>query len=651
MTAAHVASANRLYTYVGAVGALGAVVLGQSLRALPSTPEPIAWTGLSLLVLLAGAFGLKVPGSSIRLSVSDTFLMTIAMLFGPAPATIAIGLDGLLISLVNPNVRAPRRVVFNLTAPALGLWAGSMAFTLLMPGGSPASAVTSPLTLVLPLACLVSVYFLINSGSTAIAVALERGQSAFDTWRRHFAALALNYVAAACAAFFLVVIIHRVGFIVLAAVIPLVIALQVAMRSWVGRLEDAERHVTTVDRLYLSTISALSTAIEAKDGVTSSHIHRVQHYAMGLAQALGVSDPMELKALEAAALLHDTGKLAVPERILNKPGRLTPAEFETMKRHVDVGADILSTIEFPYPVVPIVRAHHENWDGSGYPRGTSGEDIPLGARILTVVDCYDALTSDRPYRPALSDEEAMRIIMSMRGTKYDPRVVDVFARVRMEIAPSACVEHSLRDAVQPIRSAAQAEQQPEASVPAAPPAAGGFDGMLELVSLARVVGGRATAADVAALAWSHIGPSMPGASCALFMVDPTDDAVVVAFVAGETVSLLQGVRMSLGERLSGWVADHGQAIANSDAKLDLGEEASVAGLHRSLAVPLSHKGRVIGVWTCYQADTFSDAQSASLERAAPLVAQMLASLVAPAAVAADAAVTARKSSLRVVARQ
>ena len=105
-----------------------------------------------------------------------------------------------------------------------------------------------------------------------------------------------------------------------------------------------------------------------------------------------------MKGIEAAALLHDTGKLAVPEHILNKPGKLTAAEFEKMKRHVDVGADILSLVEFPYPVVPIVQCHHENWDGSGYPRGVAGEDIPIGARILSVVDCFDALTSDRPYR-------------------------------------------------------------------------------------------------------------------------------------------------------------------------------------------------------------------------------------------------------------
>ena len=140
-------------------------------------------------------------------------------------------------------------------------------------------------------------------------------------------------------------------------------------------------------------------AIDAKDQITHGHVRRVQLYAGGLARAIGMKDQGEIRAVEAAALLHDMGKLAVPEYILNKPGRLTPAEFEKMKLHATVGADILASIEFPYPVVPIVRHHHERWDGAGYPAGLKETEIPLGVRILSVVDCFDALTSDRPYPP------------------------------------------------------------------------------------------------------------------------------------------------------------------------------------------------------------------------------------------------------------
>ena len=150
---------------------------------------------------------------------------------------------------------------------------------------------------------------------------------------------------------------------------------------------------------------------------------------------MGVRDSLQIRAVEAAALLHDMGKLALPEDILNKPGPLTPAEFEKMKLHASVGADILSAIDFPYPVVPIVRHHHENWNGTGYPDGLKGSDIPIGARILSVVDCFDALTSDRPYRGKLPDAEALRILGDRRGTMYDPLVVDTFVQVYRILLP------------------------------------------------------------------------------------------------------------------------------------------------------------------------------------------------------------------------
>src|SRR6184192_4978390 len=187
--------------------------------------------------------------------------------------------------------------------------------------------------------------------------------------------------------------------------------------------------VSMLNKLYMSTIETLAMAIDAKDQITHGHIRRVQTYAVGLARALGVTDAAQINAIEAASLLHDMGKLAVPEYILNKPGPLTTAEFEKMKLHAAVGADILSAIDFPYPVVPIVRHHHENWDGTGYPDKLRTTDIPIGARILSVVDCFDALTSDRPYRPRLSDEEALNILLERRGSMYDPLVVDTFIRV------------------------------------------------------------------------------------------------------------------------------------------------------------------------------------------------------------------------------
>jgi len=215
----------------------------------------------------------------------------------------------------------------------------------------------------------------------------------------------------------------------LGVVVPILLISYLVLRSSVARAEDTSRHLKEVNRVYLSTVETLAAAIDAKDQVRSHHIRRLQNYALSLARVVGVEDEPDLKAIEAAVLLHDMGKLSVPACILNKPGKLTPAEFERVKQHVTVAAQILSQIDFPYPVVPVVRHHHENWDGTGYPDGLKGEAIPMGARVMAVVDCYDALTSDRPYRPALASMEALRIIRGRRGSVYDPRVVDAFVGV------------------------------------------------------------------------------------------------------------------------------------------------------------------------------------------------------------------------------
>src|ERR1035437_8666909 len=140
-----------------------------------------------------------------------------------------------------------------------------------------------------------------------------------------------------------------------------------------------------------------------------------------------------MDALRAAALLHDIGKLAVPDHIINKPGRLTPEEFEKMKIHPIVGADILERVAFPYPVAPSVRAHHEKWNGKGYPDGLKGEEIPIGARILATVDCLDALSSDRQYRKALPLVEAMKEVAAESGVSFDSIIVEILQRRYLEL--------------------------------------------------------------------------------------------------------------------------------------------------------------------------------------------------------------------------
>jgi putative nucleotidyltransferase with HDIG domain len=627
--------------YVGAIVVAGAFVLGSAAAALPSTPHVRDWGALAALALIASRFPLRVPGRSAWFSISDTFFMTSALLFGPAPATLTIAVDSMLMSLAFKTF-SMRRFLFNSSAPAVAFWVGAEVFFRLS-GFTPLYGTGAAAdTLVFPVACFAAVYFVLNSGLTAIAIGLEKQRPPLLVWRSHFLVVSLNYFASGSIAFLLILFTQYQSVIALLATIPLIAVIHLAMQSWAGRLEDAEQHVATVDRLYVATIGALSTAIEAKDGVTSSHIHRVQHYAMGLAHAVGHLDEQTLKAIQAAALLHDTGKLAVPERILNKPGKLTPPEFEMMKLHVDAGADILSSIEFPYPVVPIVRAHHENWDGSGYPNGLKGEEIPIGARILSIVDCYDALTSDRPYRPAMSDDEALAIVRARRGTFYDPALVDIFERV------CGLTTNGLKAIQQINRAAAAIDATPaRTAAPAAlAPPAEGPDSLCTLANLARIVSGRPTATDVASMIWAHLRHLLPDASCAFFLPDAGRDTVSARFVAGDASVVLQGLEFALGDKLTGWVAEHQQPIINSGARLDLGDEAAFVGLRHCVALPLASEGTLAGVLSLYGAEPFTGEQVERLQSVLPHLAVMFLAVQSRSELSRDSGV---RPGLRVVA--
>jgi putative nucleotidyltransferase with HDIG domain len=607
--------------YVALITIGGAVLFGFSLLSLSTTPHPREWGLLGVLALVASRFPLRAPGKSAWFSISDTFFIASAILFGPAAAAVAIAVDSMMMSLAF-KTWSLRRFLFNSGAPALAFSAGAAVFFAL--SGQP-PLFGNPVavdTLVIPIGCFVLVYYVFNAGMLSVAIALETQASPLVVWRSHFGLMAVNYFASGSIALLVVLLTQYFSIVALVAVLPLLAIISLATRAWTGRIEDAEQHVATVDRLYLSTIGALSTAIEAKDGVTSSHIHRVQHYAMGLARAVGNLDEQTLKAIQAAALLHDTGKLAVPERILNKPGKLTPAEFETMKLHVDAGADILSSIDFPYPVVPIVRAHHENWDGTGYPNGLKGVEIPIGARILSVVDCYDALTSDRPYRAAMSDDEALAIIRARRGTMYDPVIVDTFERVCRDIGPMA-VKPQMQKAMQQIaRSAAAIDAAPEPAAAAPVPVAEGPEALRALANLARIVSGRPSATDVASMIWAHVRHLVPNASCAFFLNEPARDAVAVKFAAGEASAALQGIEIKLGDRLTGWVAENEHAIVNSEAQLDLGPEAAFLELRFCLSLPLVSDGQRAGVLSLYAKEAFTPEQVQTLQNMLPHLAVM-----------------------------
>jgi len=230
--------------------------------------------------------------------------------------------------------------------------------------------------------------------------------------------------------------IGRLGWTFTLALLPFLYVMYRSYKVVIARIEQEKSHAESMAALHLRTIEALAMAIEAKDECTHDHLRRVQVYATEIGKELKLTGP-ELQALQAASILHVIGKLAVPDSIISKPGKLTPEEFEKMKVHPVVGAEILESVKFPYPVAPIVRAHHEKWDGSGYPAGLAGETIPIGARIISAVDCLDALASDRQYRRALTLERALEIVVSESGKAFDPRIVEIICRRAVELEKMA----------------------------------------------------------------------------------------------------------------------------------------------------------------------------------------------------------------------
>jgi diguanylate cyclase (GGDEF)-like protein/putative nucleotidyltransferase with HDIG domain len=594
------------HLYLAAVILAGFAVVLRSLVALLNQPVGPEWFVLAGLTLLSGSFTVRVPTIPARLSVSETFVFAAVLLFGPAAATMVVALDSLVISLwIFRKSRRAERVLFNFAAPALAVWIAAQLFFFLA-GTEPLAAVPRPIFgLLWPLLVLAIVYFFLNSWLIAIAVALEQHTSAFRVWRRNFLWLSLNYFSGASVAALLLPHLQApwYGFIrVIGVLLPLLSISYLTLKTALGRVEDANRHLAELNRLYLSTIETLAMAIDAKDQITHGHIRRVQKFAVGLAKAMGVDEQTQIRAVEAAALLHDMGKLAVPEYILNKPGPLTSAEFEKMKLHASVGADILSAIQFPYPVVPIVRHHHENWDGSGYPDGLKGSDIPIGARILSVVDCFDALTSDRPYRPRLSDADALRILAERRGTMYDPLVIDTFTKIYKEIAPSAEEMNSVARGLSAITRGTDARGDgADPSNSRLDDISASTEEMLSLYELAQSLSGRLDVADAADVISKHLRRLVPATTCVFFLYDKNTDELLAAHAAGDNAAHFSDLKIEMGQRLSGWVAANRQTIVNSDPMLDLGEVARALRppLRSCLSTPLISGSDLVGVLTVY----------------------------------------------------
>jgi diguanylate cyclase (GGDEF)-like protein/putative nucleotidyltransferase with HDIG domain len=377
--------------------------------------------------------------------------------------------------------------------------------------------------------------------------------------------------------------------------------------------------------LHLATIEALALAIDAKDQTAQSHIRRVQVYAAGLAKRLGMPD-QEIQGVKTAALLHDIGKLAVPEHILSKPGPLTQEEFQKVRIHPQVGAEIISAVPFPYPVAPLILSHHERWDGKGYPRGLKAEEIPLGARILSVVDYFDALTSDRPYHRAMTHDAALGLLQQESGKALDPAVVMMFVTNLPQLA-----EEAQRLETVPVRRLSF-ESDPERGRPAAgfqPEQAKGttvFEDIAHahreiyaLYEIAQTMGTSLGVSDTMALISSKLTSLVPFTSCALFLYDEEADVLQCRFATGAEADVIGSMTVRSGQGLTGWVARNRRSLVNARPSADFeaaGLTAKVTSLQSALVAPLVFNDRFIGTLAVYhaRADFYTDDHRRLLDR-------------------------------------
>jgi putative nucleotidyltransferase with HDIG domain len=570
-----------LEVFLAAVVVTGAAVIVHSILALHSELLNGYALLLAALTIAGGRFSIPIPGRQATVSVSEVFVFSSVLLFGPAVPVLTVALDGLYISVTQKNRRL-YRTVFNVAEPAISPWTAGHAF-FAVAGVAPGAPLSTTMPVLVPAAiAMAGTFFLFNGGLTAVAVALEAGASPFEVWRSHAWYLAVNYHSAASVATLAVSSGAHINFAVVGLVGPLLVLSYVAYREASTRAGETERHVGDVERLYRASVEMLAIAVDAKDQVTHGHIRRVQRHTLSIAASMGVTDPRELKAMEAGALLHDIGKLAVPDYVLAKPSALTPAEFETMKKHASMGARILTAVDFPYPIVPIVRHHHEQWDGGGYPDGLVGAEIPLGARILAVVDCFDALTSDRPYRPRLSDEQAIGILRSRRGTHYDPGIVDRFIELVPELRRSDVAGGEHRDAQAcvvaglsrvPARDLAPSGARAPIAIPA---------GAQRLVD------------DFVAM--------RPGADGCVFALDGGHEALVVAHGTTRISEAVADLAIPIASGVSGWVAANRSTIRRAEPVLDLGAIAHDFDLRSCVSAPVFVRSELFGALTVYIAE-------------------------------------------------
>jgi len=395
----------------------------------PLVPAAAGSAGIAALVVLvvavvvSEALTVLVPGSG-QLSLGVPLFVAIAVYAGPSAAAVAGIASAALLALSKPRLSA-LKLIYNLGNSVLTATIPALVYVNLAPVFAQGRAFRASDILALSLAATLGTF--VNLGLASLALHALYGDPIRSIWRNTFSwvlpsQLALGFVGVAIAQ--ILRTLQVPGFALF--VVPLLVARQTYQQS------------VLLKQAYSDMITSMVAALEAKDIYTKGHSLRVAEYAVMTARSLDVA-PAAVQRIEYAALLHDLGKVGVSSRVLGKQGSLSKEEYDEIKRHPEIGAHIISDVPYLADLVPFIAAHHERLDGSGYGEGLSGEQIPFEARVLAVADAYDAMTSARPYRGAMSHEAAMSQLLDGRGTQFDEDVVAAFERALAERAEQSAV--------------------------------------------------------------------------------------------------------------------------------------------------------------------------------------------------------------------
>jgi putative nucleotidyltransferase with HDIG domain len=597
--------------------------------------DPLRLVSFGLATVFGSMLKLRLPGVDGMVSVSALFIL-VGIVNLSLPEALLVGALSMLVQCTWNTSARPKLVqtAFNISVLAIAVFIAARVFDYSH------RHFLEPVSLGL----LALAYFCANTFPIAVIIGLTEGQATFKVWKGNRWLLPY-YVAGASMAWLISTVPRGIQWEFPIICLPLVYLVHRSNRTHLAQMEQERTHMAAMNGLHLRTIEALALAIDAKDHTTHDHLQRVQLYAVEIGKDLGLSE-QELEALTTAAVLHDIGKLAVPESIISKPGKLTRSEFEKMKIHPVVGAEILERVEFPYPVVPIVRSHHEKWDGSGYPHGLKGSEIPIGARILAAVDCLDALASDRQYRRALPLDEAMARVVSEAGAAFDPAVVHALQARYRELearakSTQAAPQPALSVDIKITRGSApaaglEAEAPVDSVAPANPVAhARALRRKKEESTANMPAPGLCSLQWEEALAVASIRIQRLIAYDAIALCACDESMVRAKFVGGDDRAGLAALAVPLGEGLVGWVADVGKPILNGNPAVEPGcsrDGRATPVLSSALALPLVSSGRIVGVVALYrrEKDAFAADELVSLLEVCPALASLIVDAGEPA---------------------